>query len=67
MRRSTKRPQVYFDSGFWLDNFHFLETSAISCLASITQGSQLLQQLLQKMEVIHEKKGATSRIRGLLI
>jgi len=43
------------------------ETSAISCLASITQGSQLLQQLLQKMEVIHEKKGGGSRIRGLLI
>merc|ERR1712168_927151 len=43
------------------------ETSAISCLATITRGSQLLQQLLQKMEVIHEKKGATSRIRGLLI
>jgi len=43
------------------------ETSAISCLASITQGSQLLQQLLQKMEVIHEKKGASTRIRGLLI
>jgi len=43
------------------------ETSAISCLATITRGSQLLQQLLQKMEVIHEKKGGSSRIRGLLI
>ena len=66
MRLLIKRPQVVTDSSLSLSDFD-LETSAISCLASITQGSQLLQQLLQKMEVIHEKKGTNSRIRGLLI
>lgn len=40
---------------------------AISTLASITQGSQNLQQLLSRFEVLHDKPGHKHRIRGLFI
>merc|ERR1711953_267517 len=44
-----------------------IEASAISSLATVTHGSQLLQQLLQKLEMIQEKKQAGPRLRGLMI
>lgn len=40
---------------------------AISTLASITQGSQNLQQLLSRFEIMHDKPGHKHRIRGLFI
>jgi len=41
--------------------------SAISALATISQGSQSLQQFLSRFEVLHDKPGHKHRIRGLFI
>jgi len=44
-----------------------VEATAIESLASITGGSQQLQQLLQKLEIIQDKKQGGPRLRHLLI
>jgi len=41
--------------------------SAISSLATITEGSQSLQQLLARFDILHDKPGQKQRIRGLFI
>lgn len=48
-------------------NSSMTDYTTISALASVTKGSQLLQQLLVRFETIHDKPGHKHRIRGLFI
>jgi len=41
--------------------------SLISSLATVTEGSQSLQQLLARFDILHDKPGQKQRIRGLFI
>ena len=54
-----------FTTALWLKNF--LDYSLISSLATVTEGSQSLQQLLARFDILHDKPGQKQRIRGLFI